>query len=231
MKISCKIIEDLLPLYNDDICSADSKALIEEHLSTCENCKNILQEMRCIPQINNNTKLKPLKGISEQWKKSNKRNLIKGLLISLCCCLSLVLLILGLTQLNYMPVPTHKMSISDIYELSDGQIGFHLYIDDNLDLNAITTDITEDGVMYITPKRSVIENKRMEFFNKGLFNRDYVVCTRGEIQGYTDFNYVDRPLKAVYLGTKNDSILIWDTNTTLTKADKTIETRYTDDII
>ena len=32
MKISCNIIEDLLPLYVDDMVSEDSRQLVEEHL-------------------------------------------------------------------------------------------------------------------------------------------------------------------------------------------------------
>lgn len=32
MKITCNIIEDLLPLYVDDMVSEDSRKLVEEHL-------------------------------------------------------------------------------------------------------------------------------------------------------------------------------------------------------
>ena len=37
---SCDIIQDLLPLYIDGVCSAASKALIKEHLLTCEKCRD-----------------------------------------------------------------------------------------------------------------------------------------------------------------------------------------------
>ena len=37
MKTSCKIIEDLLPMYHDGICSDESAVLIEEHLRECPN--------------------------------------------------------------------------------------------------------------------------------------------------------------------------------------------------
>ena len=36
MKISCNIIEDLLPLYVDDMVSEDSRQLVEEHLKESE---------------------------------------------------------------------------------------------------------------------------------------------------------------------------------------------------
>ena len=39
MKLSCNIILDLLPLYYDQVCSDETKALVEEHLSSCESCR------------------------------------------------------------------------------------------------------------------------------------------------------------------------------------------------
>lgn len=35
MKITCNIIDDLLPLYVDDMVSEDSRKLVEEHLKEC----------------------------------------------------------------------------------------------------------------------------------------------------------------------------------------------------
>ena len=31
--ITCKVIEDLLPLYADEICSDDSRTIVEHHIS------------------------------------------------------------------------------------------------------------------------------------------------------------------------------------------------------
>ena len=46
MKITCDVIEDLLPLYVDDVASGDSRTLIEEHLNECESCRKTLEDMR-----------------------------------------------------------------------------------------------------------------------------------------------------------------------------------------
>lgn len=45
-KITCDVIRDLLPLYVDDVISKDSKALVEEHLSSCKSCQKELEEMK-----------------------------------------------------------------------------------------------------------------------------------------------------------------------------------------
>ena len=45
MKITCNIIEDLLPLYVDDMVSEDSRKLVEEHLKECLACQKMQEEM------------------------------------------------------------------------------------------------------------------------------------------------------------------------------------------
>lgn len=45
MKIACGIIRDLLPLYVDGICSAESSSLLEGHLAECERCRQLREQM------------------------------------------------------------------------------------------------------------------------------------------------------------------------------------------
>ena len=40
-KISCDIIQDLLPLYQDGACSEESMKMIEEHLRECQACQSV----------------------------------------------------------------------------------------------------------------------------------------------------------------------------------------------
>ncbi len=53
MKLNCKVIEDLLPLYLDDICSEESREIVEEHLKECEECRKLIHitETVSVPQI------------------------------------------------------------------------------------------------------------------------------------------------------------------------------------
>ena len=43
--ISCEIIQDILPLYHDHVCSDKSRALVEEHLEGCTACSDMLAAM------------------------------------------------------------------------------------------------------------------------------------------------------------------------------------------
>ena len=38
MKLSCDIVQDLLPLYEDDLCSQTTREAVEAHLRECETC-------------------------------------------------------------------------------------------------------------------------------------------------------------------------------------------------
>ena len=42
---NCEIVQDLLPLYKDEVVSASTVAMIEEHLKTCETCKGELAKL------------------------------------------------------------------------------------------------------------------------------------------------------------------------------------------
>ena len=46
MKVNCNIIQDLLPLYIEQLVSEKSKIEIEEHLKECSQCTKIYEEMR-----------------------------------------------------------------------------------------------------------------------------------------------------------------------------------------
>ena len=46
MKYACKIIQDLLPLYIDDVCSEESKNAVEEHLTECAGCRAVYAAMK-----------------------------------------------------------------------------------------------------------------------------------------------------------------------------------------
>ena len=42
----CDIVQDLLPLYHDDVCSSSSKTLVEQHIVNCEKCKKTYEELK-----------------------------------------------------------------------------------------------------------------------------------------------------------------------------------------
>lgn len=45
MDVTCNVIEDLLPLYADGICSEDTRTIIEHHIAVCPECREKLEAM------------------------------------------------------------------------------------------------------------------------------------------------------------------------------------------
>lgn len=72
-KINCNVIGDLLPLYVDEVLSEDSRAIVEEHLSSCESCRKSAEKMKKTLVISNDTD-------SENIKKLKKRVSVKRVL-------------------------------------------------------------------------------------------------------------------------------------------------------
>lgn len=74
----CGIIQDLLPLYQDGICSSSSKKMIEKHLPACPDCSLFLQKLQ-----NNNVEGKLVQektGILTAYlKKEKKRTFTIGI--------------------------------------------------------------------------------------------------------------------------------------------------------
>ena len=45
MKITCDVIKDILPLYAENMISADTKMIVDEHISSCHDCKKKLSDL------------------------------------------------------------------------------------------------------------------------------------------------------------------------------------------
>ena len=56
MRNECNIIKDLLPLYVENMVCEDTIYFIEEHISTCEKCRNKLKSMESLNMLDENTK-------------------------------------------------------------------------------------------------------------------------------------------------------------------------------
>lgn len=45
-KISCNVINDILPLYADEVVSEDTRVLVDDHLAECRECSQKLADLR-----------------------------------------------------------------------------------------------------------------------------------------------------------------------------------------
>ena len=125
MKITCNIIEDLLPLYIDDMVSEDSRQLVEKHLKECDACRKMLDEMKKENQLrtvsenaernsDHRTEIAPLKKI--------RRRIRRKRIISIILAAVLVLLASGIGHYWYYDKKTYISWEDAGMTLRDGKI-------------------------------------------------------------------------------------------------------------
>ena len=94
---SCDVILDLLPLHVDGVCSEESSKFIEEHISECESCKKLLENMKL--DFNVSAKTEEFKEDANVIKRVKKRIWIEKIVIALS-----VLFITAIIMFCIMPV-------------------------------------------------------------------------------------------------------------------------------
>lgn len=97
MKIPCEVIRDLLPLYHDRVCSAESGRMVEEHLKVCEECGKELQMMDAQLDVRpaHTGERKAAAAASEAWRRGKRRAFRKGAAIGAAVLLALLILVSG----------------------------------------------------------------------------------------------------------------------------------------
>jgi len=70
------VVKDLLPLYIDDVCSAESKELVEEHLKQCKECTAEKAKMTGEIELPKDTGLKALMNIQITMSKKAKHRFV-----------------------------------------------------------------------------------------------------------------------------------------------------------
>ena len=94
MKTDCNVIRDLLPLYADEVCSDESRVLVDEHLAECAECTEELARIR-ENEIENHLAAEKEDVIRYQKKKFGRRSAAVGsaiawiLMIPVVICLFL----------------------------------------------------------------------------------------------------------------------------------------------
>lgn len=66
MKSNCNIVKDLLPLYIDDVCSEESKKLVEEHLKECKECQRELEKLTMRVDTSTENEVKVFKNFAKR---------------------------------------------------------------------------------------------------------------------------------------------------------------------
>lgn len=104
MKTPCNVIRDLLPLYQDSVCSPESRQLVAEHLEECETCRAEWERMSAPiptahPQVEERT---VAQAASSAWKRGRRRAFSKGFVIA-AVLVAVISSLIGLWFLFHTP--------------------------------------------------------------------------------------------------------------------------------
>lgn len=116
MKISCNIIRDLLPLYAEDLASEDTRTLVDEHLCTCEDCTEALNDMKKKAPV-------PVEVAPDSLQKVKKTIRRKRVLSVTAALLTLITLASAVFTFLFTPFQlTMEQALDDFYIREDGAV-------------------------------------------------------------------------------------------------------------
>lgn len=215
MKLSCDVIQDLLPLYYDGVCSEESKRIVEEHIETCADCKDMLRGLREETAPDAVEAAQPLVSIQMKWNAQKRKALLKGAGIVALVFAVLIGSFWGLTRWHGIPIESKNLRVVEVTQVEDGVIHCKLGVWDDMEgFGYFKHTLTEDGKLYLTPMRSIIT--RAEWWNEVSFYRD-----ANNLWGLVGVEHGSK-MVGYYFGTPEDHLVIWEEGMELPEASEKV---------
>lgn len=77
MKYICDVIRDLLPLYQDQVCSAESTRVVREHLKECEECRKVAEKLADV-KVDHTLKEECDNVVGKHIRRERRRSVLAG---------------------------------------------------------------------------------------------------------------------------------------------------------
>ena len=130
MKINCSVIEDLLPLYVDDVVSDDTIELVEDHLKTCEGCRQDYEQMKGILYVPIEHDTSMFEHVQKHWNQKKWRLALGSSLTAAIIAVALFSLTFYYTKpIAYTP------ELFKVEQQSDGTLMMNYYGDSHAGSN------------------------------------------------------------------------------------------------
>ncbi len=119
-RYSCDMIQDLLALYHDGVCSEESRSAVEQHLSECEKCSEIAKQLDS-SEIEESISRQAQDVLKQHGKKQRRK------LLTVIACMLAVLLAVVLVWVVKPRVEIAVLLSSVFPEVGDGSEYFTEY--------------------------------------------------------------------------------------------------------
>lgn len=165
-EIKCSVIQDLLPLYVDEVVSDDTKSLVNEHLLTCEICKNEYEQMKETLYVPIENKATLFSQLNKRWNRKKWLLILGSILTTTLLGFALFSFIFHYTK----PIP-YTADLFVIEELEDGTLvsnyfgeshaGTHMTHPLEVEINGVKKNISlmyYDETIANSPTRNNLRN-------------------------------------------------------------------------
>lgn len=190
MKYPCHLIEDLLPLYYDGICSAESNEDIKQHLSECHNCNEKYEELREAEELislSTNREYEMQKAAS--FRSVRRRITRKQIIITLICFIILISLFFAFRCIMMTTVNTvefdNNISVSMVDGSLIGRLNGNRVCNFRLKRVIVQEDMKETNCMFY----NVSANAWDSLITNGDIFSEYMLCHYSKSADEVDYVY------------------------------------------
>ena len=216
-EVKCTIIQDVLPLYMDEVVSQDTKEMVDQHLQHCEKCQKEYETMKRKLYIPAENKAPIIKKINKKWRK-------KKVIISFASIFATAIILFGayVSTFYYERVIPYSKNLIKIEMQNDNQLVSHYYGKSYSSVSEthpmpLEIDGVKKNVSFIayretfadSPYRSLINNE------KNHIEQDYI-WEFSESEKIDAVYYVDYEMEEVSAGKDSwasildRAVLIWE---------------------
>ena len=175
-KIKCTIIQDVLPLYIDEVVSQDTKEMVDEHLQSCDKCQKEYESMKQDLYIPVENKDSLFNNISKKWRK-------KKVIVSIISILVTAIILIGvfLYVFYYETVIPYSEDLIKIERQDDNQLVSHYFGESYAGFNGthpmpLEIDGEKKNVSFIFYTKTVVDSPLSNLINnkKSLNEQEYI---------------------------------------------------------
>ena len=200
-----EIVQDLLALYHDGVCSEKSRAAVEEHLKTCPECRRALEEMDAplpVPEGGAADDAAAMRKISGEWKRGKRRAWWRGALLAALVCFLVAGGGWALNNWTLLPMDSSEYTVR-ASRLENGMISLH-WQTSLAGWYAVTWREEENGVYWYL-ERPLLRTTVFNFNNKSYRTSGDILFSQEDALGTS----------ALYFGLGEDALLLWSQDETV----------------
>lgn len=174
-EIKCTIIQDVLPLYMDEVVSQDTKEMVDRHLKQCETCQKEYESMKRKLYIPVENKDSLFDKISKKWRK-------KKVMISIVSVFATAIILYGAFAyvFYYERVIPYSEKLVKIEKQNDHQLVSHYYGESHAGVHVthpmpLEINGEKKNVSFIFYTKTIADSPSRNLINneKGLNEQEY----------------------------------------------------------